>query len=109
MCRAVIIHFPYKPPLISLDVLDETLKNASAAFLQLLRIDKVILDMSPQRFYDVSERISAASNLDQRLAMQYALSMVVVEEVGVYIAILCICNAALCLQICIPTLTLDRS
>ncbi len=65
-------------------MLGESLKNACAAFPQLLKVGKAIVCMLPQRFYDVSERISAASNLDQRLAMQYALSTVVVEEVCVW-------------------------
>jgi hypothetical protein len=68
---------------MSLGVLDDAVKKAPSIFPQLLKIGKVILGMAPERFYDICDKI-CESGIDQRLAMQYALSIVAVEEVRCY-------------------------
>lgn len=64
-------------------MLDDSIKKAPSVFPQLLKVGKTIIYMDPKRFYDVYDSICEGSNQDQRLAMQYALSIVVVEEVRI--------------------------
>lgn len=75
--------FVYTPPRISLGILDDAWKFASAAIPQLLKIVHEMKSANAATFYSVREKIEDAigQGIDGRLLSQYALSIVFSNQV----------------------------
>lgn len=88
LARAVLVPFAYQALPVTIDTLDKLVRNAASALPQAIHIGHSLVDSCDNdRVYQAVsriERILGNSSIDGRLAMQYALSLVCAEEVGVF-------------------------
>ena len=88
LARAVLVPFAYQAPPVTIDTLDNVVRNAASALPQAIHIGHSLVDSCDiDRVYQAVshiETILGSSSIDGRLAMQYALSLVCAEEVGVF-------------------------
>ena len=88
LARVVLVPFAYQAPPVTIDTLDKIVRNAASALPQAIHIGHSLVDSCDiDRVYQAVSRIETilgSSSIDGRLAMQYALSLVCAEEVGVF-------------------------
>ena len=76
--------FAYKAPPVTADILEDILTNAPAAIQDVIRIGRDVVDVDSSTLNLMAEKIKGAvgdANIDSRLAMQYAFSVLCAQEV----------------------------
>ncbi len=68
-----------------MDTLDNILRNAPAAFPQALAVGKTLVEMEEGRFYAMRDKVEVAiPGIEQRISMQYALTLVATQQVRIH-------------------------
>ena len=84
LARAVLVPFAYKAPPVTADSLEDILTNAPAAIPDAIRIGQGVVAVDSSTLNDMAEQIKDVvgdANIDSRLAMQYAFSVLCAQEV----------------------------
>ena len=84
LARAVLVPFAYKAPPVTADSLEDILTNAPAAIPDAIRIGQDVVAVDSSTLNDIAEQIKDVvgdANIDSRLAMQYAFSVLCAQEV----------------------------
>ena len=84
LARAVLVPFAYKAPPVTADSLEDILTNAPAAIPDAIRIGQDVVAVDSSTLNDMAEQIKDVvgdANIDSRLAMQYAFSVLCAQEV----------------------------
>ena len=84
LSRAVLVPFAYKAPPVTADILEDILTNAPAAIQDAIRIGRDVVDVDLSTLNLMAKKIKGAvgdANIDSRLAMQYAFSVLCPQEV----------------------------
>lgn len=84
LARAIIIPFVYDAPPVTVDTLDNLLKDAPSALPEIIQIGKYMKNMTTNYIYKVVKKIEEVTRrgIDGRLVMQYALCIVCTQEVN---------------------------
>lgn len=85
LARAVLVPFVYKPPKITVGVLDHIRTHAPAAIPQLLKVISSLSSLSTEDINSTVSRIEellGSMVLDGRLLVQYALSIIYAQMVN---------------------------
>ena len=84
LARAVLVPFAYKAPPVTANSLEDILTNAPAAIPDAIRIGQDVVAVDSSTLNDMAEQIKDVvgdANIDSRLAMQYAFSVLCAQEV----------------------------
>lgn len=84
LARAVLVPFAYKAPPVTADSLEDILTNAPAAIPDAIQIGQDVVAVDSSTLNNMAEQIKDVvgdANIDSRLAMQYAFSVLCAQEV----------------------------
>ena len=84
MCRCVLLPCSGSSSAVELDVLDQILERAGAAFSEALRVGHSVMKMKADRLYKIRDRVSSilgAHVEDSRLLTHYAFYIACVKKV----------------------------